>query len=344
MLVNGPTARWYEAMKRALFLIMLAPVLSAQGQDTPQIIDCGTSKAATIQVSPDGNYAFGWTLVPLKSGTVSFDWSPYAMNGDPASGMPTVRFYSEDKQDPAYTYKLVDCIIDLKKKSWVELPSDAPYFPHRSHGYYTEVWSSDGKYTLIQSDADWYTNNLWLVNPKSSEIHDLVPTMETDLNSLLRAKRPLEYKAMKTCYYVSYDKDRATFQKDAVTIPFESDIPKSMDVNSGVSGTVTVHLPDGALIRVTSSIKTNDPFQSNPALAAADKELNQVYVKLSGKLSPKEQTKLKADEFAWVDQRDQKVCSETMSYRDPSTPNTQIADLIKLTKERIEVLRARLAQ
>jgi len=86
----------------------------------------------------------------------------------------------------------------------------------------------------------------------------------------------------------------------------------------------------------------NDPFAESARLAKADRELNAIYSALLKRLSPSSQNTLRAEQRAWLEQRDRKA-DETVRNKSDSENARIVRDRVlrQLTEERSAELRKR---
>jgi len=108
-----------------------------------------------------------------------------------------------------------------------------------------------------------------------------------------------------------------------------------------------VHLPDGAVLKISSDTKPDDPFHDDSRLAKADGELNATYAALLRQLDPAKRPALKKEQVAWIEQRDSDAGVGTYPIvGEDLTPSAvrrdRNASLLKSTLQRIEKLKERL--
>ncbi|HWB60662.1 MAG TPA: lysozyme inhibitor LprI family protein [Chthoniobacteraceae bacterium] len=174
---------------------------SAEDHERFRLTDVGGTKVVifTKTVSPDGRYGLGWTVLPVdKKKTSRVDWSEW----DAHDCCSMDEYHIRDKDDPTAPYESVDCMVDLKEKKILRLPTDSPAsafyqaaftdaegsaydfwhdpgFTGYDHGYFAAAWGPEvhgRRYALIENDEyddpcpkfphAWYllrTHNLWLV-------------------------------------------------------------------------------------------------------------------------------------------------------------------------------------
>ncbi len=269
--------------------------------------DCGNLS------SPDGRYTLGWTLEP-KIGASPVDWKLWGTDRD--------KFLDTYDFDPGDTGEYVshDWLVDLHDQRLVALPGDDPIFPGESHGYLASAWDATNPAKpvgVIQREGKWYTDNLWLITFDKAGPHavDLCDRLEKVILPIVRERRPL---ANLSDYSISYPiqkmdgdspQSRPTmvaFHGGGMEIPFSAGLAHSQyaeDLNLEVDGTVTLSLPDGAVLSVTSSTPRDDPFRDDPELVRADQKLNDVYERLQKLLKAGDRAKLRKDQLDWIQER-----------------------------------------
>jgi len=333
-------------MKSAVFLFFLLVALSAWADNvtSKRVVDAGSSKAVVFEetVSPDGHYAVGWTILP-RNKSKPVDWSLW----DPEEPSKLIDSYVDpDAYQDKGDYELINCLIDLKGKKLLELPTDDPDYPRKNRGYIVTYWKPTGqgtRYALVESDARYSTENLWLIRIDSAGMHqtDLAKEMQKAVDPVVEEKRPIANHGYETTFSLSPDDATHTvpvvFNDSTVTIPFSSDIPKFGDENSEVDGTVIIKLPEGTVQKASSPTPRDDPFKDMPELAKADHELNLIYSQLSQKLSPKQRAELKQDQLVWIAQRDTDANTALSNSRDDRNKS-----LLKSTQDRLKDLQDRL--
>lgn len=238
----------------ALFFTGLETLQALEPSDSHKLVDCGADKAVVIKdtESQDGRYAIGWTIRRRSKDAKPVNWS--AWDGDLITFIN--RYETQDPERPHAPYELDNCLIDLKEKKMLILPSDWPYWPHKNRGYLDVVWSpvfKGSRYALVQNDSRFYTHNLWLAVIDSEGMHqrDIAPRLERPVVQFIRKMKPssfADYGVFYPLHRSEFDtlKD-ASFNDSSAEIPFLADIPKSDDPNSSVTGIVTVRLPGGTV-------------------------------------------------------------------------------------------------
>jgi uncharacterized protein YecT (DUF1311 family) len=333
--------------KVLLFLLLLfTPPGRGENVSTKRLVPVANAQAAGVfeeTLSPDHRYAIGWTILVKNPGASPVQWITW----NPDSNDNFVALYGSDD------YELTNGVIDIKGKAFLALPSDDPNIPPKNRGYTVAAWSPEKhgvRYALVQNDARFYTENLWLITIDASGMHqqDLAGELAKALGPLLRTKRTVSVDEYGTLVKLKDDasgRSMVSFEGDTATFPFETDIPKSLLESSVIKGTVTVHLPEAKVIKTSSDTPVDDPFVSNPELAKMDSDLNAVYLKLWKSLNAGDQAALKTEQLAWLKQRDQNATETLLQPSDKYGNDLRAArnaSLLDDTKKRLEDLRARL--
>jgi uncharacterized protein YecT (DUF1311 family) len=333
-----------------------------------KLIDCGADKVALFDqpLSPDGRYAIGWTLRANKPDAKPVDWSKWDPESDFASqydflepeivgsGMaPLVDAAKSLPKPPAdwkssTPYTLVDCVVDLREKKLLTLPSLWPYWPHKNHGSLSVTWDDDR--AAIVNEARFFTADVWLVNASNAGLQklDLLPTLNKTVADILKEKRPLSCGAYGISWRPNSESGRKIiFSKSTVCLPFSANIPKS-DYQP-VDGSITVEVGTGKVVKTECDTKRDDPFLDNPDLAKAEAGLNKAYKTLLDKLGKGAGEALIKEQAEWragrdyISSLDANSClsAGVIAFRGnhiSSVPDRDEEDLAKFTKKRDESL------
>jgi len=343
-------------MTRAWLIFVLVGVLPVWGSNvtSSHVVDCGGTRAVPFDetVSKDGRFAFGWTIKARHAGVKPVDWSQWSAE-DPEKFLEAYVFDAESvAPGAAEDYGVVDCLIDLQARTLVELPSEQPNYPGKNRGYSVVAWSepSEGhRYALIENDARFGTANLWLIRIDGDgvEAMDLAPQLNKAVDPVLREKRPLLVSAYATFFLLASSEkpeENAAFNGETATVPFTSDIPKSLDESSAVEGTLTLQLPEGSVMKTVCTTERDDPLEDVPELAKADGELNRVYGALQQKLGADERARLKTEQLGWIELRDSgafDAYQAAQANNDGNPKEARNQALLKATKERTAELEKR---
>ena len=92
--------------------------------------------------------------------------------------------------------------------------------------------------------------------------------------------------------------------------------------------------------KIVPGAVTDDSFTDATHLAKADKELNAVYAEVRRSLSAAAQEKLRTEQRAWIDQREEKADRAVREQSDADSPRiVRDRTLWRLTEERAGELR-----
>jgi uncharacterized protein YecT (DUF1311 family) len=317
-----------------------------EDSDIKPLVDCGVDKAVIFEKSKDGQYATGWTIRPKDKQAEPVDWTLWGKE-DPSTFMNRYDWNNMDKDDAPY--ELLDCVIDLKRKNMLLLPSNRGYYSHKDRAGFTVLWSPQAdsrRFALIVSDARFCTRNLWLVEingPKMRQL-DLVPRLDKAIQRILQDKRPLDHDSYEATFAVgsgnSSDIGSTSFSKSGAQIPFIAEIPKA-DAGT-VEGVITLRLPEGVIEKIESNTPRDNPFQTDAELAKADRELNQTYAALQKQLTPQARAALKQEQRWWIARRDSDAAETGKYLRSNERRSVQLEALREATRTRNAELKKRL--
>lgn len=383
---------------RFIFGLVLAALLfpsllrlnADDDDDHYTLIDCGAGKVVLFKDagSPGGRYAIGWTIRRIDPKAEPVNWTLW--KDDPndfldkyncfdaritGSGMAplidaakSAPALSSDAKVKGPPYELLDCVVDLKKKELLPLHSKWPYWPRKNHGDFEVVWNRDDSgidYAVVINEARFFTEDIWLISAGDPGMHasEVSHLLNKEASRILKSKRPLTYEAYAISWFNGDDAGKPTFSKNGVRFNFDADIPK-MSYET-VEGSMTLKLPECTIAKVDCTTQRDDPFLDNPELAKADKELNEVYAKLLGRLDKQQQETLRKEQRTWLANRDYASPPDSGSHlsasvvafhsdhlspvptdEDNYTSFNENRDesLIKSTEKRTEELRKRLRQ
>lgn len=288
---------------------MACAATAAEAPRAGGLIDCDQGKVALFEdtQSEHGRYSAGWTIRVRNKQAKPVDWSLWTAEG--GTGPMREKYIYPGEENPNFPYEFMNGVVDLKRKTFLKLPSKIPFWG-QSHGSFGAFWGEDTKlptYGLIQNQARFATNNLWLIRIDESGMTeaDIDPPLEKAVRKLLQEKMPLNADGYAISFPQSeWDDDggEPEFHADSVEIPFTANLPKSGF--DRVTGKVTVHLPDGGILKITSPTPPDDPFHSDNRLAKADQELNAIYAALQKQLDAAGNAALKKEQIAWLSKRD----------------------------------------
>jgi uncharacterized protein YecT (DUF1311 family) len=313
---------------------------AAEKSGKQPLIDCGNDKVILFEgaESKDGRYAVGWTIRPPNKTAKPVDWSLWDAEDN---SKLLDRYVLEGDSN----YDVINCVIDLPQKKILELPFD--YWPDQNRRSLGVFWSSEisgRRYCLVQYEARFETEKLSLIKIEKSGMSqmDLVNRLEKVVRKTLQERMPFIFKKFAISYPESDWDDvgyAPAFHAISVDIPFTANLPKSSF--DRVTGTVTVHLPEGNVMKVACDTPGDDPFYDDAKLAKADLELNAIYAELQKQLNPKELAVLKKEELEWIEKRNS-IMGDYPLVGNEVNPSqfrkNRNEDLCKSTQERIAEL------
>jgi len=318
----------------------------AKASDKQPLVDCHEGKVMLFDYahSQDWRYAAGWTVRPHK-GVKPVDWSQIDEMG-PAD-------FADAYLSGTGGYDYTNCFVDMQRKRSIDLPSDRPCWIHMNHGemvVFPGPVAKGAEYCIVENETRFETENLFLVKiDRELSQMDLRPQLEKAVRPVLENIRPLYFKKMAVSYPNSeWDDvfDPPVFHATTVDIQFHADLPKSS--YDQVTGWVTVDLPSGKVLKVACAAKRDDPIRDIPALAKADRELNEVYAALVKQIAGPRLTALKKEQMEWVRKKEEKIGDEYPLAGEDVT-DTQFTrgrnkELLDSTRERTAELRKLLAK
>jgi hypothetical protein len=302
-------------------------------------IESGADKAviARHSKSPDGRHALAW-VAAAEPGAI--DWS--LLESDPDN------FYEK--------YELRELwVVDLTNgKKLCSLGSSVGYVRPGSHRTLNVAWGpleGGRRFAVVAYDWKWGTDaliglDMGADNCRETQVGQIV---DRSVNALIK-KNKSHGENYDIRYSVAglpeHGLKTGFANASTIRIPFTAKIRESE--RTAAEGVVTLNLArhtDAVSANVTHTTigpVGDDPFSDDTRLAKADRELNALYHDLLKRLSPTEQESLKAEERAWIEQREKQAADVKPDYYE----NNRIARdqaLQRLTEERVAELRKRAA-
>src|SRR6266446_7009730 len=323
----------------SIFVLLLFEISSVYGQPAQQPwIESGPDKGilARHSKSPDGRHALAWVATA----------DPAATNWELLKNAPD-SFY--EKYDLRELW-----VVDLaQNRKLCSLGGSIGYVRPGSHRSLSVAWGpleGGRRFAIIGYEWKWGTEALLLLDVGSDNCR------ETQIGQILDSGVGVAVK-------------KSTVQGEAYDFKYNiSDLPE-IGLKTGFANSTTFRVPftvknrerdkpvaEGiAMLKLTRRADTpsvtvnkvsieqlrEDPFDDDARLAKADRELNALYLDLLKRLKPADQETVKADERAWIQQRETEAASVKGDYYD----NNRIASdrvLQRLTEQRIAELRKRI--
>lgn len=318
-----------------------------------RLFNLGESRALIFKgtESPDGRHAIGWTAVPAYRKSDPVDWKDWDTE-DPWD-IEEMHVNGDEPMDS--DPRIINCVVDLRQKKTVALPTDLPGKALGKRGYVAATWRTgeNGRsHALVQSETEFHTINFWLVtiDPAGTHVADLAPELEKQVLQVAAAKRPgvapALYKDGLMFGSRGLDHREIAFHGQSADIPFVADIPKNWDAILEVKGWITVSLANGRIEKAWSDTPPDDPFANDAGLKKADGALNRIYAALlRATVSEEERGILTIDQRDWVVERDNeasKAMSEAVDFDDDQPSIARDKSLLESTARRTEKLKKQL--
>jgi Lysozyme inhibitor LprI len=319
---------------------LIGAELSAQSE--PRWIEIGSEKAviARDSKSADGRNALAWTV----DSSEPIDWS--LLEKDPN------RFYEQYDVKAMWVINLAD------KKKVGAIGDTGGYVRPGSHRTLSVAWGpveNGRRFALAAYQWKWGTDTLLLLDVGTDDCRSaqIGPVLDKAIEAQIKRAKPQKRGPFDSTYLLTglpeLGKKTGFSNPTAVGLPF---ITKDRQQDASVSeGILSLKLartgegPTASVVRLTPGPLPDDPFSESARLAKADRELNAVYSDLLKHLNPSAREKLRVEQRAWVESRDQKA-DEAVRNKSDSENARIVRDrlLRQLTEQRSAELRKREAQ
>ncbi|HWB58278.1 MAG TPA: lysozyme inhibitor LprI family protein [Chthoniobacteraceae bacterium] len=334
----------------------------ARGDDLFKLVEAGGMKVVIFNhmKSPDGRFALGWTIVGV-------DWSTWdgGSFGEAQS----------DRSNHAKPHEEVDCVVDLKEKKMLRLPTDEPFIPYTGPNSAGISWGPETngvRHALVtnpvtnEDGSSSTTLNAWLVtiDPRGMREMEITDALNRKAVALLVSLRPVTNNEYTTTFpFLSWTfdgkgkdvfRDAVVYRDDMADVPFHAGPVDSVNlrhVYQPVEGTITVRLSDGAVLKGWSDTPVDDPFASNPMLKKADAELNQTYAALIRALPRAAANALREEQRTWIERRNTRAnnaadeaAEQTRGDESAASARARDKSLLESTRKRTVVLKKQLAE
>jgi hypothetical protein len=308
-------------------------------QATTRSIDIGSQKTIIVRdsMSADGRNALVWTVDSIEP----VDWSLLERDPD--------KFYEQ------YDVKEI-WIVNVADKRKIGMLSDqGGYVRPGSHRTLSVAWGpieNGRRFGLAAYQWKWGTDTLLLldVGADDSRSTQIGNVLDKAIESQIKKSRPRQHGPFDSTYLLTglpeLGKKTGFTNESTVGLPFTTK-DRRQDATVG-EGILTLKLarggegPVATVIKITPGPLPDDTFSESARLAKADRELNAIYSALLKRLNPSAREKLKTEQRAWVEQRDQKADEAVRKKSDAE--NTRIVrdrTLRQLTEARSAELRKR---
>jgi hypothetical protein len=316
---------------------LLAAEPSAQPE--PRWIEIGSEKLviARDSKSADGRNALAWTI----DSSEPVDWS--LLEKDPN------RFYEQYEVKAIWVMNLAD------KEKVGAIGDTGGYVRPGSHRTLSVAWGpvENGKrFALAAYQWKWGTDTLLLLDVGTDDCRSaqIGPVLDKAIEAQIKPAKSHQRGPFDSTYLLTglpeLGKKTGFSSPTTVGLPF---VTKDREHDASISeGIVSLKLtragegPTASVVRITPGPLPDDPFSESARLAKADRELNAIYSALLKRLSPSAQNALRAEQRAWLEQRDRQADEAVRNKSD--SENTRIVRdrvLRQVTEERSVELRKR---
>lgn len=333
-------------MKLALLAMvgLLVLPLQAEAERPYVIVPCGKDNAVLYSgsESPDKHYALGWTILPVAKDAPAVDWIRLEKEG-------------QDYVDPLVqernpSHKIAIGLIDQQAKSFKFITDTFP--PMVAHwDDRIEVRWTDQRHAFAQNRAKWGPHTMFFISADNGSLQVTLPHREMNqrVKELLEQKRPLA-PSLVISYSLRDPIDSAPNSKPCkiedgfLHVAFYAYRPRGVEYED-LRGHVLISLKDGKPLKAVSSQAADKPFVGE--LGEANQQLNVIYGRLRKLLSGDALTKLKAEQQAWIGERNEFAHRKAPGIADEGMledyRRIRNQEALRLTRERIEVLNQALA-
>ena len=253
----------------ALFLAFWCGAVTADAQrdppdDNPKdntLVEVGPERVAIFprSESPDGRYAFAWTIRP-RANRPPPDWSSYK----PSAAYDWINQYPTPCKDSPGGYSVINGLVDLRTRQFTPLDTTAPVAPNNLYTELQVVWFKDGqdfRSALVNARAEgsalWRSTGLWLIETgaQGTQVVDLTTGANQAATDFLQRVAPERAKE----YWLDYElgdvkKPRAAKGNAPKTwtikLPFDADLPSGD--GKVYAGTMAIDMPTGKITGLTA--------------------------------------------------------------------------------------------
>ena len=310
-------------------------------QAASRSIDIGSEKAVIVRdsMSADGRNALAWTV----DSTEPVDWSLLEKDVD--------KFYEQ------YEVKEI-WIVNLSDNKKVGAIGDkGGYVRPGSHRTLSVAWGpieNGRRFGLAAYQWKWGTDTLLLLDvgaddSRSAQIGDV---LDKAIESQIKKSKPKQRGPFDSTYLLTglpeLGKKTGFADENTVGLPFTTkDRKQDATVSEGILTLMLARAaggPTAIVAKITPGPLPDNTFSESAKLAKADRELNATYSVLLKRLAPPVREKLRVEQRAWLESRDNKADEAVRNKSDAE--NTRIVRdriLRQLTEERSRELKKRLA-
>src|SRR3989440_418543 len=287
-------------------------------------IEIGSEKAviARDSKSADGRNALAWII----DSSEPVDWS--LLEKDPN------RFYEQ------YEVKAI-WVINLTDKKKVGTVGDTGgYVRPGSHRTLSVAWGpieNGRRFALAAYQWKWGTDTLLLLDAGAddSRFNQIGPVLDKAIEAQIKRLKPKQRGPFDSTYLLTglpeLGKKTGFSNPATVGLPFiTKDRKQDTPVSEGVLTLKLVRAGAGPTANVAKIIPgplPDDTFSESAKLAKADRELNAIYSALLKRLKPAAREKLRVEQRAWVESRDNKA--------DEAVRNKSNAENTRIVRDRV---------
>jgi uncharacterized protein YecT (DUF1311 family) len=346
------TRQWLARLSYIAIFLFAVPCFYAEEESAPKlpVLDVDGGKAETVAGtgSPDGRYALAWTVRPLRDAD-PVDWS--MLEKDRGNFKET---YSDDEKY-FVDILVVDC---LHNRSLATLKlTESWSLPGFGHEALVARWGpadqNGNRFAIVNCDRKWSPQDLILlyVDGDSVSQRSLLTSLDQVVQEYVARQNKGGHAPPDRGYTVEYsifglpEVGRRIGFSDANTLwlPFGAFISKSEDAPAydGVLHLKLSHAPDGPTARIEGApirkVEEREAVSSDARFLDADRQLNEVYTALRARLSPAERERLKQEQRAWLNRRNETAQTASGNAQETSLENpVAIADreVLKMTQAR----------
>jgi hypothetical protein len=311
-------------------------------QPGPRSIELGSEKLviARDSKSADGRNALAWTI----DSSEPVDWS--LLEKDPN------RFYEQYEVKAIWVINLAD------KKKVGAIGDTGGYVRPGSHRTLSVAWGpveNGRRFALAAYQWKWGTDTLLLLDVGTDDCRSTQIGLVLDkaIEAQIKRAKPHQRGPFDSTYLLTglpeLGKKTGFSSPTTVGLPFVTkDREHDASIIEGILSLKLVRAGEGpiaSVVRVVPGPLPDDPFSESARLAKADRELNAIYAALLKRLSPSAQNGLRAEQRAWLEQRDRKA-GEAVGNKSDSENARIVRDRVlrQLTDERCAELRKQEAQ
>src|SRR2546421_12963681 len=297
-------------------------LLAAQSE--PRSIDIGSEKAVIVRdsMSADGRNALAWTV----DSSEPVDWSLLEKDVD--------KFYEQ------YEVKEI-WIVNLSDHRKVGMVGDkGGYTRPGSHRTLSVAWGpieNGRRFGLAAYQWKWGTDTLLLLDAGAddSRFNQIGPVLDKAIEAQIKRLKPKQRGPFDSTYLLTglpeLGKKTGFVDPNTIGLPFTTKERKG-DTTVG-EGVLTLKLvragagPTANVAKIIPGPLPDDTFSESAKLAKADRELNAIYSALLTRFKPAAREKLRVEQRAWVESRDNKA--------DEAVRNKSNAENTRIVRDRV---------